>query len=140
MATEARAGHIRVSDTASGNGVGHGRLGYRGVYGSVMCPWFAKRWKSAPEYPMAKVPCPARHNSQCGLVHIKAGWCTKVPSDGIWYRRDGSGVPKHHRVTAGTPDRAFRYGSADVTREQNNSEASTFQQGFLYKINVFCTK
>ena len=38
MAAEARVGHIRVSDTASGNGVGHGRLGYRGVYGSVM--WF----------------------------------------------------------------------------------------------------
>ncbi len=26
MAAEARVGHIRVSDTASGNGVGHGRL------------------------------------------------------------------------------------------------------------------
>ena len=45
MAAEARVGHIRVSDTASGNGVGHGRLGYRGVYGSVMCPWFVKREK-----------------------------------------------------------------------------------------------
>ena len=50
MAAEARVGHIRVSDTASGNGVGHGRLGYRGVYGSVMCPWFVKRRYSAPNH------------------------------------------------------------------------------------------
>lgn len=56
------------------------------------------------------------------------------------YRGSGSGVPTHHRVTFGTPDRAFRYGSADVTREPNNSEASTFQQGFLYENNVFCMK
>ena len=53
MAAEARVGHIRVSDTASGNGVGHGRLGYRGVYGSVLCPWFVKGRKSALDYPMA---------------------------------------------------------------------------------------
>lgn len=32
MATERYAGHIRVSDTASGNVVRHGRMGYRGVY------------------------------------------------------------------------------------------------------------
>ncbi len=89
MAAEVRVGHIRVSDTASGNGVGHGRLGYRGVYGSVMCPWFVKGRKSAPEYPMAKVLRPAMPNSQCGSVHIKADWCTKEPSDGIWYRKRG---------------------------------------------------
>ena len=33
-------------------------------------------------------------------------------------------------MTFGTLYRAFRYGSADVTREPNNSEASTFQQEF----------
>lgn len=140
MAAETRTGHIRVSDTASGNGVGHGRMGYRCVYGRVMWPWFAKGWKSAQDYPMANIPCSAMHNSQCGLVHRKAGGCTKEPSDGVWYRGSDSGVPTHHRVTAGTPNRAFWYGSADVTREPHNSEASTFQQGFLYKINVFCTK
>ncbi len=42
MAAETRTWHIRVSDTASGNGVGHGRMGYRCVYGRVMWPWFAK--------------------------------------------------------------------------------------------------
>lgn len=73
MAAEARVGHIRVSDTAPGNGVGHGRLGYRGVYGSVMCPWFVKWRKSALDYPMAKVPRPAMHNNQCGSIHRKAG-------------------------------------------------------------------
>ena len=51
---------------------------------------------------MAKVPCSATHNSQCGLVHRKAGWCTKGPSDGIWYKRGGSGVPKNHRTEFGT--------------------------------------
>lgn len=40
METEACVGHIRLSDTASGNGVGHGRMGYRGVYDRVMWPWF----------------------------------------------------------------------------------------------------
>ena len=42
MAAEARAGHIRVSDTASGNGVWYGRMGYRCVYDMVACPWFVK--------------------------------------------------------------------------------------------------
>ena len=42
MATEVRTGHIRVSDTASGNGVGYGWAGYRCVYDSVACPWFVK--------------------------------------------------------------------------------------------------
>ncbi len=69
--------------------VGHGRLGYRGVYSSVACPWFVKGRKSALDYPMAKVPCPAMHNNQCGSIHRKAGWCTKEPSDGIWYRKRG---------------------------------------------------
>lgn len=86
MAAEARVGHIRVSDTASGNGVGHGRLGYRGVYGSVMCPWFVKWRKSALDYPMAKVPRPTMHNSQSGSVHRKASLCTKMDSEGVWYR------------------------------------------------------
>lgn len=134
MAAEVRVGHIRVSDTASGNGVGHGRLGYRGVYGSVMCPWFVKGRKSALDYPMAKVPRPTMHNSQCGSIHRKAGWCTKEPSDGVWYRGSDSGVPTHHLVAFGTPDRAFRYGNADVTRGPHNSEARSFKQ------KGFCTK
>lgn len=65
------------------------QVGYRGVYGSVMCPWFVKGRKSALDYPMAKVPRPAMHNNQCGSIHRKAGWCTKEPSDGIWYRKRG---------------------------------------------------
>ena len=42
MATEVRTGHILVSGTASGNGIRHGRMGYRCVYDRVACPWFVK--------------------------------------------------------------------------------------------------
>lgn len=42
MAAEARAGHIRVSDTASSNVVRHGRMGYRGMWGRMVWLWFAK--------------------------------------------------------------------------------------------------
>ena len=47
------------------------------------------------------------HNSQCGLVHRKADRCTKEPSDGIRYRRDGSGVQNLYWIAFGTPDRAI---------------------------------
>lgn len=79
MATEAYIGHIHVSDPTFGERVEHGRMGYRGVDGRMMWPWFVKGWKSAPDYTMARVPRPAMLNSQCGSVHRKAGWCTKVP-------------------------------------------------------------
>ncbi len=111
MATEACAGHIHMAAPTIEERVGHSRMGDRGVYSRVMWPWFTKGWKSAPDYPMAKVPCPAMHNNQCGLVHRKAGWCTKVPSDGIWYRRDGSGVPKCLRMAFGTRETALVYQS-----------------------------
>lgn len=64
------------------------------------------------------------------LVQKRRLWCTKMDSDGIWYGEGSTGVPKHHRVAFGTPDRAFRYGSADVTREPHNCEAHTSQQRF----------
>lgn len=41
MATEMRVGHIRVPVPILREWVGHGRMGYRGVYGRVMCLWFA---------------------------------------------------------------------------------------------------
>uniref|UniRef100_UPI0040251863 hypothetical protein n=1 Tax=Candidatus Cryptobacteroides bacterium TaxID=3085639 RepID=UPI0040251863 len=66
MATEWRAGHILVLALDFVERVRHGRIGYRGVYGRVMWPWFTKGRKSAQEYPMAKVPCPAMHNNQSG--------------------------------------------------------------------------
>ena len=92
--------------------------------------WFVKGSESAQNHPPAKVPCPVMHNNRCKLVHGKTGWCTEVDSDGVWYRKGGSGVPKHHLVAVGTPDRALRYGNADVTRETHNSGGHTSQQGF----------
>lgn len=109
MATETRAGHIRMSDPTFEERVGHGRMGYRCVYGRVMWPWFAKGWKSAQDYPMANIPCSAMHNSQCGLVHRKAGWCTKEPSDGIWYGKGSPDVQKCLRMAFGTGETVLVY-------------------------------
>ena len=89
MAAEARVGHIRVSDTASGNGVGHGRLGYRGVYGSVMCPWFVKG-----ENPHWIIRWQKFRVRQCTTINAvryterRAG-VPKSLLDGIWYRKRG---------------------------------------------------
>lgn len=66
-----------------------------------------KRRDSTRNHKKEGVTCSAMHNSQCGLVHIKAGGCTKVPSDGIWYKKGSSGVQNLYWIAFGTPDRAI---------------------------------
>lgn len=122
MATERYAGHIRVSDTASGNVVRHGRMGYKGVYGRMARPWFVK--EETPHGIIRKrgCTCSAMHNNQCTTVN--AVWCTE--------RRVG--VHKCLCIAYGT-------GKADVIGEPHNSKAhSLSRKAFLYETNVFCTK
>ena len=108
MATERYAGHIRVSDTASGNVVRHGRMGYKGVYGRMARPWFVKE-----EIPHGIIRrrgiCVQRCITVNAVWYTQAGGCTKVSSSGIWYGKGGSGVPKSVRMGFGTAKAVLGY-------------------------------